>query len=875
MIDPSTFPTHVARVISRLSVAGPDALAETFLVTSYITECVIKTLGIALCAGIREGAPTAAYRFEYRLVHADGLGAWEEAIGAMAGYACAGYVPQDMQPLIAWLTKKRTRVEDQWARDAAGQCAAILHLLGADDVEPPRTPTVRHIISYLVQIRNKTKAHGAVGADFFERANASYIAATEGLVKNCPAFKWEWLHLSVRPAKDNVRALHLLGLDPKHVPSEDAAELRPRQPGLHLRTAARGTVFFCGMLMEATRECTGFFLPNGGFTAQGQGEFIDYASGATKQVDLKGYILPPAPLPRSATEGEPCLDVCSNVFGNLPPCPEGYVERKSLQDELTERLLDKNHTIITLHGRGGIGKTSLALFVAHELSGRDHPPFDMIIWLSARDLELRLSGPVEVRRGIANLDEVARLVGALCAVGTTLEALASLLQSPTCARSAGILLVFDNLETLDDPRGLHKFLDTHTHIPNKVLITSRERAFKADYPIEVGGMEPPEALELLRRTSMALGIEGIVTAAAQEEIIDYTGAHPYVMRVLLGEIAKERRWVPLRSLVPRRGDLLNAVFERSFNKLSDDGRWVFLALGNWRSLVPELTLLVVVGQREIDVEAGIEECLRLSLCARYELADGQGCLEAPELARLFAKKKLEGDPDRLPIHDDIELLRQFGPVRHGEPGARNMDEIVDRFLDKCIASIPNAGAQRIDAMDRTAVRTAELWPGAWLKVAEFRQSAFRGPEAVAYALRRAVEEMPFDKRAWLARARHARESGDDSTRIASLVSAVEADPRDAELIREVAFELCKYLDAHKADILPARRGVYLASVRAHMGKIADQLDATGLSRLAWLFLLEGHEGKAWEYANRGLSKDSTNRYCLSMVERLSASGYRP
>jgi hypothetical protein len=135
--------------------------------------------------------------------------------------------------------------------------------------------------------------------------------------------------------------------------------------------------------------------------------------------------------------------------------------------------------------------------------------------------------------------------------------------------------------------------------------------------------------------------------------------------------------------------------------------------------------------------------------------------------------------------------------------------------------------------------------------------------------------MPYNRDAWLARARHAQASGSDATKIAALVSAVDADPSDIELIREVAFELCRYIDAHKFEIPIARRGVYVASVRAHMEALADHLDATGLSRLAWLFLLEDDKGGAWKYANMGLAKDSVNNHCINIVERLDREGYSP
>ena len=88
----------------------------------------------------------------------------------------------------------------------------------------------------------------------------------------------------------------------------------------------------------------------------------------------------------------------------------------------------------------------------------------------------------------------------------------------------------------------------------------------------------------------------------------------------------------------------------------------------------------------------------------------------------------------------------------------------------------------------------------------------------------------------------------------------------------MAFQLCRYINDHRLDIPLARRGVYLASVRSHMEKLADQLDATGLSRLAWLFLLEGNEQKGRFYAEMGLKKDPGNEHCSKILDRPRAKG---
>ena len=231
-----------------------------------------------------------------------------------------------------------------------------------------------------------------------------------------------------------------------------------------------------------------------------------------------------------------------------------------------------------------MGKTSLAIAVAHDLAVLDEPPFEHIVWFSARDVDLRPNGPSEVRPSVIDMQSVSKRFGKLFAGGgggDDTEALAKALQSASGVASKGILFIFDNFETMADVRGLHKFLDEHTHLPNKTLITSRERAFVADYPIEVRGMEPKEAEQMLVDAARTLGIEGLMTPEAIESIYRYTGGHAYVMRVVVGEMAKDGRFMPPAAVMGRRQDIVDAVFERSFNKLSEAGRNVFLLVANW------------------------------------------------------------------------------------------------------------------------------------------------------------------------------------------------------------------------------------------------------------------------------------------------------
>jgi hypothetical protein len=839
-------PTPLAQVANRLNIIGPSNSSDTFLTASYLSEAAIKLIVSTLYSALCLQNPQHAYKLAYDLVRGDGLGVWTTTIDRATSMPLSSFLPPEFSSVLEWATRRRTRPEDEWCREAIACANSILEELGVE-YQQTRKESVKSLLNVLVQIRNKTKAHGALGPDFFLVANPQYLRAIELLVSHCPVFRWSWFHLSSRDKKVSVRGVFLDGISPHYMKDTDVADLSAPTDGVYFQPVSKGRLFYCGELLSSTLECQVFGLPNGGYNnGTGLAELIDYSTGKLHSRDLSKFLALPVSLPTSETEGLSTIDIQSNVFGNLPGLPKDYISRPLLETELQEKLCDQNHEIITLHGNGGMGKTYLALSVAHNLSVLGIRRFDNIVWFSARDLDLRLNGPRSVKPDVVTLADVYKKYAKLFDVPSELEYFALLLQGPGDRKSPGTLFIFDNFETMEDLTELHRFLDHHTTSPNKVLLTTRERAFKADYPIEVKGMEKPEALLMINNLASELQIKGILTDEIADSIYEFTKGHPYVMKVILGEMAKERRYVAPAQVLSSRVDIAQAVFERSFAKLSDDARAIFLTLSNWRSLISELALLVVLGQRGMDVEGGIEECLRLSLISQTEQVDGQILYFAPELARLFGKKKLDGDADRLVIQEDIEMVRKFGVITDAKKGG-TQSLMVGRFLSWCREEAKQGDITQIKKIDALIETLAILWPNAWLELGRFRRQTGASSDSIDSALRRAVEENPNDREAWQERADYARASGNEAVRTASLVSAVDAAPKDIELLKEAASQLAFYINSQ--EIPKARRYIFLSSVRSHMQKVAGELDAGGLSRLAWLYLLEGDQVNGRKYAH--------------------------
>jgi hypothetical protein len=157
-----------------------------------------------------------------------------------------------------------------------------------------------------------------------------------------------------------------------------------------------------------------------------------------------------------------------------------------------------------------------------------------------------------------------------------------------------MVFVLDNFETVRSPAELYRFLDTYIRLPNKLLITTRFRDFKGDYPVEVHGMNDEEFDELTKATALRLGISGLIDEAYRDELYHESDGHPYVLKILLGEVAKASKRVKIERIVAGHDEILDVLFERTYAELSPVAKRVFLTLANWRSAVAELAVEAVL-----------------------------------------------------------------------------------------------------------------------------------------------------------------------------------------------------------------------------------------------------------------------------------------
>jgi hypothetical protein len=436
------------------------------------------------------------------------------------------------------------------------------------------------------------------------------------------------------------------------------------------------------------------------------------------------------------------------------------------------------------------------------------------------------------------------------------------------------LFVFDNFETVRSPVDLFHWIDTNIRLPNKAVITSRFREFKADFPIAVSGMEYAEADDLISQTAVALKIQGVIGAKQREQIIEESDGHPYVIKIILGEVANTGTFGKPSNMIIRKDEILDALFDRTYANLSPMAARIFLTLSGWRSLVPQLAVEAVLlrhGSSGGDPEKAIDELVRMSLIEQARAQDGNDFLGVPLTAALFGMKKLEVSPHRELIESDIWFLQDIGATTMTGLKQGIRPRIVAFF--KMMAKRISDGGASFDEMRPVLEFVARSYSPAWLLLADLQRELVgdAGLERSADYVRRFLEEKPPPEEAQPAWQRLI----DTYRATKNIVGGCGAFLRVAEISEPPLYQIssmANWLNSER-DIIDqmdvAERGALFKPLARLMEGHLQIASANDLSRLAWLHLHAGDGRRALDVAEIGLRRDPDNQHCQRLVEKLT------
>jgi predicted ATPase len=329
---------------------------------------------------------------------------------------------------------------------------------------------------------------------------------------------------------------------------------------------------------------------------------------------------------------------------NLPAGRPALVGRDRELLEVVEALTVEGERLVTITGRGGAGKTSLALLAGTELLD-DRPGgvwwVDLTTVGSPDEVSLAIAAVVGAERGFEGSVEAA--------ITTRLR------------NSGPTLLILDNMEhVLSAAEAMCGLLD---RLPDVRLLVSSRMPLRVDPErvVALDGLDERSALELIARSVGRRGLQPALSGDdgdALREIVRLLDGLPLALELAAARLSvltavqlhdRLRESIDVlgeaRSGRPARQRSLRAVLDSTLALLDPSARALFVRMGAFAGPVELVELERALSGDGVSVLEALAELADAALVRRLETGDGTVRFGLAEALRQIASELLDREPD--------------------------------------------------------------------------------------------------------------------------------------------------------------------------------------------------------------------------------------
>ena len=862
----------IEQLLKRSEKAKEDSDFYYFNSLLYTGEALVKTITFGMLSAIMDDKDRHRYRLEYELVRKNSPGDCSTALeDILTGPAS--------QHLLHEARKEQTELTkiigvETWQYKSILQLNKALQSLSIQSESLPVKSDLKRWFRLFAELRNKTRGHGATQSSVAGQVAVPLAQSINIIYDNFSLFKRPWVYL-YRNLSGKYR-VSPIGNDTKYFDHLKKEKNYTYKNGIYIWWGEPKHIPF----IVSDPELSDFFIANGSF-GKTHYELLSYSTDNRQKGKVEKYLSSPKALPESETKAHKDLIVRGNCFTNAPNLAIGYIKRPELEDRLFNLLMDDRRPVVTLHGVGGIGKTSLTLCVIEKICKKKR--YEGIIWFSARDIDL-LPNRVkvkQVRPDVFSKDDIAKCYSGLVSPKNNInnkdfnhkEFFEKELNKSSDFEAC--LFVFDNFETIQNPLEIFDWIDNFIRPPNKILITTRLNDFRGDYPLEVLGMKEIESKKLIDRTAIDLQIDQSLVSNKTQKIISLSQGHPYIIKILLGELATTQ---DITRALSTQDKALTALFERTYANLTPTAQYAFMMLASWDSKVPKIVLEAVLTvsfkdeEETTDIDRAIESLCRYSLAQKIKAKDQQEFIELPFIARIFGKKKLKISHYKSKIEEDVKLLQMFGVTGQNNISL-NLYKKLEEFMKNVSDKIEKG--ESFEKYESILNIVCQVYNLGNIVLARFymEQDTKSGLNKAEDKLNLFLQESSSENndiiKVWEMLSEIYKKKEDYIKYVHALIEISKIKSMDFSRVSDVANIINWLLHNRKLDIDKIEKIKLIETLLDIFGKRNLKAKADDFSRMAWLALHMQQRDKAKKYVEEGLALEPQNLHCLQLQDKLS------
>lgn len=866
------------RLKSQIETSKQLSDSDTFISLMKLGEFITKIVTLVTISALKENSQRIKYRFHHTVVSADGIGVWSQVLDNILGTAISVNLINEFNEEKNCLLKNQTK--NEWGYAVITSLYECRKVITKQPYDINVKLKLKDWFKIFSELRND-QAHNRISLADYKFLIPHLENSLYQFIDNFILFKrpWQYNHFT------SLGVLKIISINKIEEPEASTKIDFSNQLNEGIYVIFENKIPIYIKLLVSDIGLNDFFVPNGRFTDK-KYELISYLSGSTLESNSNEFLIPLEELPKSETHGLAKLEYVDCVYTNLPKLDRKYIQREEIEAKLYEALIDsRKWRIVSLRGRGGIGKTSTALEVLGKLTSEER--YNAIIWFSARDIDFdEFGGPTMVQPRVLTKDDIAKEYSYLVEHPNSQikgfdykDYFTKELQNNLFGKT---LFVFDNFETVERPIEIFEWLENYIELPSKILITTRHREFSTDKPIEVEGMKFDEFERLVMVVSQELKIETLIKPKVINELFRISLGHPYVVKILLGEISNTKSTTNLNRVFENKEQILQALFERTYDSLNPLSQKAFQILCNWRSIILEIALEAIIvcnpldpnAEEEIldfDIKDAVDELKRFSFIEILNPKDDFRFINVPLAASFFGLSKIKANPNRAQIQVYTKLLQEFGA---------SQSIAIDDGIEPRIRFFFSTVKQKINIEEDLNVKYLRIiqflcrrYNKAWLFLADIYEYKLNNIEKTknCYIEYLRNEKSDEEKEAyWDRLANFYYQSGKidyyyqtmidkydykncSLSKITDLAKGISLDIKDRRLERvgkNIRNEILKRL----------------ITLIEHNNEF-PRISATQLGNLAWLYLHSSQFEAAKKVAKKGLAIDPNNLVCSDLFKK--------